>query len=266
MTFRFVEARESQQSTFEPPTKTLIYHATGSVSGDFVRTYALTATPAVASHENGSLFRQDIRVDPVGYDTFTVTVPYAVNKVDNGSFDLDFDTTAGTIHVKQSLSTVNKYNAPGEPVAQDQGGLIGVDGDSVEGTDIVQPALKLTATFQHPAGVISMSQIKALAKYTGRVNSSSFLTFAAGEVLFLGAKGRMGTDTKTTVTYDFACSENLTNETIGLFQNVDKKGWDYWWITYRDAAVAGNPMKAPKWLYVEKVYRDVDLSSLLGFG
>lgn len=264
--FRFTESRDSRSGTYSPPSETRTYTAAGSSDASVVRVYAVGATPAFVSHEQGTLYRQDVEITATGFEQWRVTVPYGPRTRAQDEWTLDFDTTGGTVHITNSKETVNKYTAPNKPAAEDMGGAIGVRGDQIDGTDIVIPALKLTVSYKHPSGVITIAQIKNLARYTGKYNTKTFLTFAEGEVLFLGASGREGTDVETDIKYTFAASENLIQQTIGTVVNVEKKGWEHAWIRYEDAAVNGVPVKRPQWVYVERVYDGIDLGQALGFG
>lgn len=265
--FRFTESRDSRSTTVLPPSETKIYTAAGSNDDDYVRAFALNATPIILPTIRGTLYRHDIRIDPLGYKLWRVEIPYGPNPIDTGQWRLSFDTTGGTLSITNSIETITKYTAAGAPkAAPDQGGALNVRGDQIDGAEVVVPALKITATFTHPQGVISLPQIKNLARWTGRFNSTPFLTFAPGEVLFLGVTGDEGSDVQTTAQYQFAMSENLLGATIGPFTNVDKRGWEYAWISYRDAVANGSPVKQPQWLYVERIYRPVNLALALGFG
>ena len=210
----------------------------------------------------GTLFRQDVQLDWQGRDVCYVKVPYGPRKKESGNFRLSFDTTGGTIHIKLAKSHVASYPAG----APNHGGAIGVNKDEVEGTDIVIPALKLTGTFTHPAGIITLPQIKHLARITGTVNNGTFLTMAAGEVLFLGCQGSEGTDTETSIAYQWACSENLQNEVIGGITVAQKDGWDVAWIEFKNDVDGGKPIKPPAFIHVERVYRRIDMALALGFG
>ena len=268
MTFRFTESRESRKMSGNPISQTNVFTASGSNDNAFVLAYATAATPSVASTTYGTLYRQDISVDPMGFENWKITVPYATAKRETGSYRLTFDTTGGTVHITASKATIGKYAASG--TAPDYKQLIGVNGEDVAGADIVVPALKLTCHYRHPAAVISLSRIKYLASVTGTVNSTAFLSFAAGEVLFLGCSGSEGTDAETEIQYQFACSSNATGLTIGDIASVVKKGHHLAWIKYEDGTdTAGGtiyPVKKPQFCYVERVYEEINLSLALGFG
>lgn len=267
MAFRLTEARASRSTTQVPPTETRIYHAVGNNDSDFIQAYAVAATPYIIGHRRGTLFRQDLRVTPRGFETWEVEVPYSGARKESGNYALSFDTTGGTLHITNSLQTVNRYTAAGAvEAAPDMGGAIGVRGDQIDGVDITIPALKIVATFTHPRGIVTLPTIKNLARWTGKTNSTPFLTFAAGEVLFLGATGNEGSDVETSVAYSFAMSQNITGQTLGNVTGIAKKGWEHAWIWYEDAVVGAAPVKRPRWVYVERVYEQINMAAALGFG
>ena len=266
--FRFTESRDSRRSTMNPPTYTGLYTASGSNDTSYVRAYAMAASPAIVAVAGiGTLYRQDVLVDPTGFEQCKVTVPYGKSQKESGSYRLTFDTTGGTIHISASKETIGKYPAATAP---DYKQLIGVNKDEVVGADIVIPALKMSVHFNHPAAIITLSRIKYIQSITGMVNSAAFLTFAAGEVLFLGASGSEGTDADTEVTYQFAMSANASGLTIGAVADIVKKGHELAWIKYKNATdTVGSttlPVKQPEFVYVERVYDTVDLALGLGFG
>lgn len=267
MTFRFEEKPTSRSGAITARTQDRMWYASGSVDENFVISYALAATPAVISTPQGTLYRQDVKYDWSAPDYCNVTVPYGPNSRATGSVKITFDTTGGTFNLKASYQTMGSYKQPADAGAiPSQGGAIGVHGDEVDGVDVTIPALKISATFRHPAGVITLAQIKALARATGMVGSAPFLTFQPGEVLFLGCTGSDGTDAEAEITYQFAMSENLQNQLIGGITVVEKQGWDVSWIQFADNVDAGKPIKPPKYIRVERVYRRTNLGLLLGFG
>jgi len=261
--FRFTESRDSRKTTTIPLTYVAAYTASGTNDGAYVRAYALAATPTVVSLVGGTAYRQDVAVDPVGFEQWKIVVPYGPKQHETGEFTLTFDTSGGTVHISASKATIGKYPSGTAP---DFKQLIGVNADQVEGADIVIPALKITANFRHPAAFMTLAQIKYLASITGKVNSATFLTFAAGEVLFLGAAGSEGTESETEVTYQFAMSSNATGLTIGDVADIVKKGHELAWIKYKDDVDSTLPVKVPEFVYVERVYDTVNLALGLGFG
>lgn len=270
MAFRFEEKPGSGNSTIIPAYREKVYYASGSKDENFVLNAAVAATPAAIFTPQGKLYRQDVRLSWKAAAYCEVSVPYTKRNVNEP--DISFDTTGGTVHITSSRQTVEKYGVGGAGDAPDMKQTIGVNGDDVDGCDIAVPALKLTVSFRHPSGVITMAQVRSLARSTAYVNSDVWLGFQPGEVLFLGASGGWGPETETTIQYQFACSENAENGvagdkrlTIGDIANIVKKGHDYVWVRYVDDVDAGRPIKKAKHVYVERVYETVSFFLLFGF-
>lgn len=261
--FMFTETPDSRASTGNPPTLTLKFRASGPGTEDeaFVHAMALQATPLIYPTIYGNLIRDDVRLEPQGYQLWHVSVPYVKRTTPQGSWSWSFDTTGGSFHIKASKQTVNRFGT-----APDCKQLIGVHDDEVEGTDIVIPALKITVTFKHPLGVVTLDYASFIADITGTVNSARFLRRNPGEVLFLGGTGSDGTQAEAEVTYQFAVQKSLQNQIVGAISGVNKEGWDVAWIRWKDASESGLPVKQPQGIYIERVYDRIDLGGVLGFG
>lgn len=267
--FRWGEMPGSGNATAIPASLEKLYFASGKTDENFVLNYANAATPAVVFTPQGTLYKQDIKLSWQFADYCVVTVPYGPNPRFAGNWRFRFTTSGGTVHITSSRSTVSRWGVGGIGDAPNMKQTIGVNGDDVDGCDIVVPALKITISFQHPQGAITLPRVKQLARNTGYVNNDEFLTFAAGEALFLGASGQQGTDCEASVDYEFAMAENADGAkalTIGDIANVVKEGHDYAWIRYVDGVDAGRPIKKAKHVYVERVYERTAFVDLFGFG
>ena len=265
MTYTWSEKPTSRGGSITGLSAVLQYTCAGLSDDLSVRAAALNLTPVAHATPNGILYRQGIDVDFVSADIANVSANYGAINQTVGSYDISFDTSGGTVHITTSKETVTSKKVGGG-AADDQKQSIGVNGDNVDGTDIIIPALKIQIEFRHPQGQINIDQIKNLARSTGVVNSASFLGFAAGEVLFLGCSGRAGSQSETSVSYSFACSENATGLTFGDVPAIDKRGHDYLWIAFKEKVDAATPTRVPEAAYVERVYRYADLRSIVGFG
>lgn len=242
----------------------------------------LAAVRAAAPARLNGLFIDSVDLSQrVSEDTYTVTVTYTRNEAKareetttqgeegdtteygNASPAVSFDTTGGTRHITQSLSTVGRYPAN----AINYGGAIGVDGDgNVNGVDITMPVMTFSETHYFKPARVSLDFQKRLFMLTGTVNNKAFRGFAAGEVLFQGVSARRtGTDAEDLweLTYTFAVSPNQTE--VKISENITvatKAGWDYVWLTYSDGVVNGTRTRRPKAAYVERVYRASDFADL----
>jgi hypothetical protein len=189
-----------------------------------------------------------------------------------------FDTGGATQHVTQAIPTAGVPNGErrfhtGSPAAPNMQGAIGVDGDSVQGVDIVVPQLTWTENYDVPNAYVTTDYIKSLSSLTGTVNNSSFRGFAAGEVLFMGASGSQQWDSDKgdgpwSLSYKFVASANqgagktYPAITIGDITGIEKDGHDYLWVRYEDAVENNTLLKRPKFVYVDKVYRQVSFAAL----
>ena len=261
MSIRFDEKPTSRATTYEPPSYTGLYTLAGTIDHGIAWAYAASATPAVVVAAGQVLYRQDVKIDPVGYDVWDVVVPYGKLDKTVGSYRFAFSTTGGTVNIKQAKEHVAVF-PNGSP---DNKGAIDVEGDQVHGAEIVIPALKLTYTFRHPLGYVSEALAVKLARLTGQTNSATWHGFKVGECLFLGASGSDGSDADAEVGYEIACSQELTNATIGAITGVNKKGWDISWNSFEPAVDGGNPIRKTLYISVERVYDSFNFASQLGF-
>jgi len=102
---------------------------------------------------------------------------------------------------------------------------------------------------------------------TGTTNISNFRGFSAGEVLFVGCSGAQEWDDQKgrgpwSLAFRFVASQNVTNQTIGDISGIDKKGHEYLWVRYEESVDTNALIKKPKYVYVNKVYRESDFSAL----
>lgn len=190
-----------------------------------------------------------------------------------------FDTSGQTSHMTQAIAVPPDAGERrywlGQNVAPFMSGIIGVDGNSVQGVDIVIPSLQWTENYDVPAQYVTTDYIKALSRLTGTVNNAAFRMFPPGEVLFLGASGSHEWDSEKgdgpwSLTYKFLASPNaddvtMPSLTIGGMSNIVKKGHEYLWVRYEDDVADNTQIKVPRHVYVNRVYRDADFR-LLGIG
>lgn len=254
-------------TTANPPTETHRLKIDGVFNKDTATAYALSATPNIVSTIYGILYREDVRVTRAAYNQWNVEVPYGQRKNATGEWTWDFDTTGGSVHITQAKAEVGRYPASTAP---NQLGAIAVDGDEVKGVEIVVPAMKINVQYKHPLGAITLAQAKFLSNITGRTNSDYFLTFAPGEVLFLGARGSDGSEADATINYQFAMAPNSYGLTIGSIAGVAKKAWEVAWIRYHDTITTqggeDHGTRVPKFVYVDRVYDEIAMAAALGFG
>jgi len=267
MTIRLIIIPDGISTTAVPPTENHRFRLVGTDDQNVATSYVMGGTPNLVTTNWGILYRQDLELNRTAYNQWDVEIPYAKDINDTGEWSWDFDTTGGTVKITQARQEVSRYPAGSAP---DQQGAIAVDGNEVKGVEIVVPAMRVNVTYRYPEGAITLSQAKYLSDITGTVNNDSFLTFAPGQVLFLGARGGDGTNSESVVSYQFAMAANESGLNIGNIGGVDKEGWEVAWIRYQDTitVVEGDdkPTRVPQYVYVDRVYEQIPMAVSLGFG
>jgi hypothetical protein len=232
---------------------------------------------------NVQLQAESYSVSYLGDDAWQVQINYSKDGADNDDQQdplkrsRSFETSGGTQHITQAaggsvtalggttITQGSERRYPPEAPSQDN--AIGVDGSNVAGVDIVVPQLTWTETYDVPSTYVTNDYIKGVAALTGTVNTAAFRSFAAGEVLFLGASGSHEWDDDKgygpwSLSFKFVASPNVTAKTIGTITGIEKKGHEYLWIRYEDSVTDNTLLKKPKFVYVNKVYLDGDFSKL----
>jgi hypothetical protein len=258
-----IEKYDSRESTvgIENPSVDLLYVVDGTEDDAAVRAIVEATIPALYA---GLVF-QNYRIAHQGGGLWEVSVRYGKKEPkEPGESSFSFDTGGGTTHITQSLQTVASY-APDDEEAPDFKGAIGVNNDSVEGTDITIPVYNFKETHYIPVALITPAYKATLFYLTGKVNAFPFKGFAPGEVLFMGVSGSQRGQEDWEITFSFAASPNATGLTMGEITDIDKKGWEYLWVRYQDAEDEDVLVKQPAAVYVEQVYPYGDFS-LLGIG
>lgn len=264
MAFVLYETDESRRSTTVPPTIEVVMQAEGEENEWIVRQNVYWGTPTHYYHQLGTLYRQDLALEPIGHRLYRVTIPYGLRKIESGTFTLSFDTGGASINVRAAIEHVADYGITTNNTNPYKG-AINATPEGVQGCDILIPGLRLTYTYTHPKGFITESQIKALAAYTGRTNSAPWRTYAAGELLFAGASGQDGTESDASIAYNFIASQNATGLTIGEITGIAKKGHDYLWVEFEDKVVSGQAARTPRRVHIERVYDAINFASSLGW-
>ncbi len=259
------EKRSSRSTSESPKTKTLRYTLTGTTSETLARSYAIGATV----WQYSGLWRQEVRIDPVGVGVWDVEVVYgalAGKMPEDGDVRWTFDTTGGSMHITNALEHLADYgtNAP------NHGGAIGVNSEGeIEGCDIGTSSRKWTETWYMNALAIPFNYGDILEALTYTTNNATFRGKAAGHVLFMGASG--GGSTKDPgffeMTFNFATGQALSGATICGISGVSKLPWEYLWYEYekQNDSVEAKKIKKLIAIHREGVYPAGNFA-LLGIG
>jgi hypothetical protein len=220
--------------------------------------------PGVSSAQ---LWVESYSIAFLGDNAWQVTINYEKTGADPTETDplkrsRSFDTTGGTQHMTQA-NAESRYGAN----APDQKKAIGVDSNGVNGVDVVVPQLQWQESYDVPNAYVTSAWIRGVAGVTGTTNNAAFRGFEAGEVLFVGCSGSQEWDDQKgrgpwSLSFRFVASKNVTGETIGDITGVAKKGHEYLWVRYEDAVDSNVLLKKPKYVYVNKVYKEGNFSQL----
>lgn len=261
MTITLTEMPSSRQSTLYPPSLTWHGTLTGTQDETAAIVYADTLTTNAFTHATGLLYKQDVKLEPIGYEMWHVEVPYGPKVKGAGTWDLQIDNSGGTVRVYAGTRIA------GFPAGcPDNKGLIGKNGDEYEGVEVPIPASKVIVEYRNPRAFLVPSRVFAIEDLVGTYNSDTFLGRAPGTMAYQGGQYRTGSDTETTARYTFSYSRNMTNETIGGITGVSKKGWEV--ASPVIVADASNSKNEHKVSYIEivQVLKPAAYATVFGFG
>jgi len=248
--------------------------AASLAKGEVVHEYQLIGTSGEFPDEEAAAFwlklntplffsgawLQDIQIKPQGNGLFFVTCPYGpLPKMPGSSFQLNFRTTGGTVHIGASLGMVAKYGANAPATV-----IIGQDGS---GADITVPTQMRSYKFTYEAGVVTEAAMDYLEDLTGMVNLVTWHGRPPGEVLFLGAEGDTteAADGPASITFNFAMNRNVTDQKIGSLAGIDKQGHDLIDIHTKTEVIDAQDVQAEKYVYIQRVYERLNFIDYLGF-
>lgn len=178
-----------------------------------------------------------------------------------------FNLVGGTTHITTALAT-SSYRKIVDGAAIDVKKTIGIDlkTGQVRGVDIVAPVLDFSLATQFENRYVTAAYIKNVLALTGKTNSATWKGYAAGEILFKGARGSKKGNERWEISFEFSYSANKTGLTIGDITGVDKTGWQYLDVMFKEDAtttINGRPIQVPTQVNVHTVYESDSFSQLL---
>jgi hypothetical protein len=141
------------------------------------------------------------------------------------SYAFQFSTAGGSYHIKSAKEQTGYGTSP--PAIA--GNAINWNGQAAEGIDVVGGKLQFDIRKKKPGNLITLNYLRVLYALTGKTNNATYLGFAAGELLFLGANGQQVRGGDTEITFTFLANPNLASATIAGVTVSDIKGHDYVW-------------------------------------
>lgn len=221
----------------------------------------------------------------VGLDAWKVNVNYKEPQgIGDAEIDkFEFSITGQVVNMRQSLQTIawknhttSEDDVENYPPPSFRGG-INVTGQGIDGVDVVTPQMGFTKSKRYPIDEVNYGFHKVLSEMVGRVNSDTFFSYAAGEVLITGIHGLLVTAYEYEIFFDFQVSRNATNLQVGQpdftkpteeqqYQGVryyaSKEGWDYLWVYYGEYESDSQIVRIPMYSYIERVYYRAPFSLL----
>lgn len=175
----------------------------------------------------------------------------------------DFDTGHGSQKISNSIKTTARYeravDAASGNLAPNLKGIIGANGQQVEGTEVEVAATTFTTKARFTGGFVTHDFIRGINANAFTVNKMPWKGYGVREVKFLGCTGSQKGTGDPEISFRWAYSPTVTRD-YGDVLGVTKPGWDYLWIRYVDAKVGNNLVKVPQYVYVEQVYLETDFN------
>lgn len=265
--YETAESRRWNGENFE-----LVVKVQGTTDDAAARWAVLTQTPVLWDGR----FREPPNIEPddagiSGLWDATVTYTKKKTSPDIGDARISWSTGGGTQRITQAIQTVAKYAPPGLTAPENYGAIGARPDGTVEGVDILVPDFRWQEQYTVNPAMLTWGYAMTTAYLTRCVNSAPFRGFTPGEVQFRGANASAtlsGTqaDPQLTadITYEFAASPNVTNQTIGEMTGIAKKGWELLDVRYEETEDEEAKKCTPRPIaaYVHQVYPDASFGPL----
>ena len=217
--------------SFSDPTSRKEWLYDGSYNKNTILAVAGANVPVIDICGGVSRFFERYDCKEQGGGAWVVTAQY---KSKPAYWELSIKTTGGTAKMLQSYRTVRGYDCTNQTVNEDPtdwrsydiirdfNKAIGVNGNSVEGVEIIIPTLDITINYKFTLSTLSASYIQTLFHMTGSANDAPFtlawkgqsVTFIKGELRFLGAPLKQTSDDQVEITFNFSASANSAGGTV----------------------------------------------------
>lgn len=201
---------------------------------------AIQAVLLAAPEQYGGLPLKEVRFESYENGNIELSAVYAREESGSGG-DGDeseeatesFDCGGGTKHMTHAISQSKVYGG----TSDDAGGGIGWNGKSgseAEFSGVDVPCADMRESYTKTISrskATSTAYKKRVAELVGKVNSTSFKGWDAGEVMFLGCSYSTPSRgaKKVTVTYNFRIIPNESNAVVAGKNCGSKKGFEYLW-------------------------------------
>lgn len=262
MTTQIFELVDSRQAMIEPKGQSswdLHYLVLGTKDEGEAQLLIENAAP----DDFHGLDFQSYRMAHKGAGVWDVMIRYGSKK----PMEFSFDFIGGSFKITEALATTY-YPLDGlDPVIFNN--AINVNGIKVEGVEIFGPRAAFTIK-RYFDGPLAQDFLEAVDACNSKVNSDDIFftigslsfSYAAGELLFLGATGAATEIGDPEITLKFAVQRNRTDLPIGDIIVPGKLGWDYVWGAYEVAAAPGRLLPRVYQANVAQVYDRTPMAAL----
>lgn len=175
--------------------------------------------------------------EPTGQFSWELTAHYKIPGSDNnpspppvGTAKFRWRVSGESANIKypvapQAVGGADSYVPSGDTKTVYEG--IGDTGKELKGVDIIVPKIGFAYDFTVPALTVDAAYINAIEGLVGKVNNAVFDGRAAGTVLLENLSGDYTLGEDSTITFEFARSDNETGLSIGNITGISKGGWQY---------------------------------------
>lgn len=188
--------------------------------------------------------------------------------------DYQFSVSGGTSHVSHSIATLYAVPASGYAVRNFNGGIGANEDGGFDGCDIITPRAAFSITVSRAKSFLTSAMRIAYANVIGHINSTTFDSYAPGEVIFRGfstrvvwfsyndSNGNTYKDWYWRIQYSFEAAPTMTYVLNGT--TITKRGWDYMWrLVEKTENLTTNQLDSVvRQINVEQVYPAGDFSVL----
>lgn len=205
--------------------------------------------------------------NPGVFNCSAVYSPKGNEREDRKKPTVTISTSAHSEHITHGNDLTTVYTRDGAPEINYHG-AINVSTDGVEGCDILAPTWTHTISLDLPASAVTTTFLNDIYSKTGRVNKDPIWFFGKHELLFTGMiansywqENPLTEDLEQWYSLTFTF-QGMPSVRMGIsgFGTVEKKGWDYFWVSSDVTEISLNndgvkiPLKIPRQINVEEVY------------
>jgi hypothetical protein len=177
--------------------------------------------------------------------------------------------SSGSLHITSvpAEDHIADHALPGKDIL-DSKGLLGWDGEKLEGADIDEPQVTWSETHVFANEDVTDAYIATLIAVKFKpINDTAFRGFNAGEVKFLGVSGGSRDGQDVELTFEFAARPNRTGVQfggVGVNGDINVGGWEHVSIDYtlvKDATAKRLVPRATN-VHIDRLYQTSDFSTL----